>query len=205
MATPVGEVAIREGRRPDLSAILDVYNHYVRTSPATFELAPPRVEDRIGWFEQHSGGGRYRILVAENRDGQILGWATTSPFHPREAYATTVEASVYLRPNSVRQGIGSRLYQELFRVIALEDIERIAAIITQPNPASVALHARYGFRLVGTFTRVGRKFDRFWDVSWYERPLRWAANSESLRPPGAPDERGSLTTNPSMAHRLPGD
>ena len=69
-------------------------------------------------------------------------------------------------------GIGSRLYAALFDSLKDEDIERVVAGITLPNPASVRLHRRFGFRLVGTFHRVGRKFERFWDVSWFERPLR---------------------------------
>jgi len=101
----------------------------------------------------------------------VVGWATTSPFRPRAAYATTVESSVYLRPGSLGKGIGARLYTELFRSIEGEDVERVVAGITLPNPASVRLHRRFGFRRVGTFHRVGRKLGRYWDVAWYERPL----------------------------------
>jgi len=163
---------VRPGRRTDLPGVLRVYNHYVRTSPATFEVTPVQVADRRGWFREHSHGGRHRLWVAVDEDDRLLGWATSSPFRPRAAYATTVETSVYCGPEDVGHGVGSRLYAELFASIVDEDVERAVAGVTLPNPASVRLHRRFGFRPVGTFHRVGRKFGRYWDVAWFERPLR---------------------------------
>jgi phosphinothricin acetyltransferase len=151
--------------------VLEIYNAYVRDSPATFEITPVQPADRTDWLRQHTSGGRYRLLVAEAQGKGLLGWATSSPFRPREAYATTVESSVYCRPSATGRGVGSGLYRELFRLLQGEPIERIVAGIAQPNPASVALHRRFGFLPVGTFTRVGLKLGRYWDVTWYERPL----------------------------------
>jgi phosphinothricin acetyltransferase len=150
---------------------VEIYNHYVATSPATFEVSPVRRDDRVGWFHEHSNGGRYRLMVATEGADRVVGWATSSRFRPRAAYDTSVEASVYCRDGRSGRGIGSRLYATLFRAIAGEDIERILAGIALPNPASVALHQSFGFRRVGVFHRVGRKFERYWDVAWYERPL----------------------------------
>jgi len=166
------EPEIRPGRPGDLAAIVQVYNHYVRTSPATFEVTPLRPTDREEWFREHSLGGRYRLWVAAASSGRVVGWATSSPFRPRAAYATTVETSVYLHPRFVGRGIGSRLYRTLLESIREEDIERAVAGVTITNPASVRLHRRFGFRPVGTFHRVGRKFGQYWDVTWFERPLR---------------------------------
>jgi len=176
-------IEIRPGRTSDLEAIVEIYNHYVRTTPTTFEVTPVQPSDRIGWLEEHSNGGRHRLFVAADERDRIDGWATTSPFRPRAAYATTVESSVYLRPEQVGQGIGTRLYRALFDSIRSEDVERIVAGVTTPNPPSLGLHLRFGFRHVGTFTRVGRKFDRYWDVAWFERP----ANLPSPRAPAAPE------------------
>jgi len=168
----VGALRIRKAAESDLPVILDLYNFYVKTSPATFDLAPVSVEERQVWFAEHAGGGRHRLLVAEDDGTAIAGWAATSPFRPRPAYATTVESSVYVRPDAVGRGVGSRLYEDLFRAIQNEDVERIVAGVVVPNPASIALHRRFGFRHVGTLTRVGRKFDRYWDVAWFERARR---------------------------------
>ncbi|HLN50439.1 MAG TPA: GNAT family N-acetyltransferase [Thermoplasmata archaeon] len=166
------EVIVRPGHWSDLEELVTVYNHYVERTPVTFEVSPVRPSGRVSWLREHSSGGRYRLLVATSRSDRLLGWATSSPFRPRAAYDTTVESSVYCRPESVGRGIGSRLYAALFEALREEDIERIVAGVTLPNPASVRLHRRFGFRRVGTFHRVGRKFDRYWDVAWFERPAR---------------------------------
>jgi phosphinothricin acetyltransferase len=175
----VSELEVRPGVVRDLSSIVAIYNHYVEHSAVTFDLVPVRPEDRVSWIHVHTSGGRHRLLVAI-ASGRLVGWATTSPFRERAAYATTVESSVYCAPDHVRRGVGSRLYQALFESIAAEDIERIVAGVTTPNPASLRLHRRFGFRRVGTFHRVGRKFGRYWDVAWFERPLR-----EVSRPTGS--------------------
>ncbi len=160
---------VRPGAPGDLAEIVGIYNHYVEHTPISFETEPVRPEDRSEWFAEHRSGGRYRIMVYPGEDGRLLGWATTSPFRPRAAYATTVEASVYCRHDARGRGVGSALYAALFRAIEGEDLERIVAGVTLPNPASLALHQRFGFRPVGIFTRVGRKFGRYWDVEWLER------------------------------------
>jgi len=176
----VTTVEVRPGERRDLAEILRIYNHYVEHSAATFEVVPVRVADRLGWFREHASGGRYRLWVAVDVKDGVVGWATTSPFRPRAAYGTTVESSVYCRPDRQGRGVGSRLYAALFASIDGEDVERVVAGVGMPNPASVRLHRRFGFRRVGTFHRVGRKFDRYWDVTWFERPLHLPAR-ETLR------------------------
>jgi phosphinothricin acetyltransferase len=166
------DVRIRPAEIADLAGIVAVYNHYVLETAATFEVAAVEPKDKMAWWQEHANGGPHRLYVAIGPSGDVEGWATTSPFRPRAAYRTTVESSVYVRPAAVGHGLGSRLYATLFGAIRGEDLERIVAGIALPNPASVALHRRFGFRPVGVFTRVGRKFDRYWDVAWFERPLR---------------------------------
>ena len=101
----------------------------------------------------------------------MVGYASTSRFRQKAAYDTTVEASVYCSPGAVGRGIGRALYERLFESIAGEDINRIVAGVTLPNERSIALHQRFGFQPVGTFSANGRKFGRYWDVAWLERPL----------------------------------
>ena len=171
MMTPI---LVRPATEDDLPALTDIYNHYIVTTPITFDLRPLTVDERRAWFVDHSHGGRHRLLVATEGTaggGQALGYATSSRFRPKAAYDTTVESSVYCRADVVGRGIGSALYRALFDVLKNEDINRIVAGVTLPNPASIALHERCGFRPVGTLSSVGRKFDRYWDVAWFERPL----------------------------------
>ena len=173
-------ILVRPATEDDLPALTDIYNRYIVTTPITFDLRPLTVDERRAWFVEHSHGGRHRLLVATEDSvddvgnagrSQAIGYATSSRFRPKAAYDTTVESSVYCRADVVGRGIGAALYRALFDVLKNEDINRIVAGVTLPNPASIALHERCGFRQVGTLSSVGRKFDRYWDVAWFERPL----------------------------------
>jgi phosphinothricin acetyltransferase len=168
------DIAIRPAVLSDLPAITDIYNHYIVNTTITFDLVPFEPDRRRAWFDDHAPAGRHRLLVAvDAADAAIvLGYASTSRWRPKAAYETTVESSVYCRADAVSRGIGTRLYEALFESIKEEDVHRIVAGISLPNPASVALHERLGFRRVGVFERVGRKFGKYWDVAWYQRPLR---------------------------------
>ena len=163
-------VIVRPAVVADLPALTDIYNHYIVHTPITFDLRTFTPEERRPWFDDHSATGRYRLLVAE-AEGRAVGCATTSRWRPKAAYDTTVESSVYCHPEYTGRGIGTRLYAALFAAIQDEDVHRVVAGITMPNPASVALHERFGFHRVGEFTQVGRKFDRYWNVAWFERAL----------------------------------
>lgn len=166
-------VSIRPAVLADLPRLTEIYNHYIIHTPITFDVEPKTVESRRSWFEQFGLTGRYRLVVAEeNGLGLILGYAGTTRFRPKAAYDTTVETTIYCAPESKGKGVGGQLYAALFEAVCNEDIRRIVAGYTLPNPASAALHERFGFKLVGVFTEVGRKFGRYWDVVWTERPLR---------------------------------
>ncbi|MEV0845303.1 N-acetyltransferase family protein [Streptomyces sp. NPDC049954] len=164
------ETQVRTGVKADIGQLTDLYNHYVRETPITFDTRPFTPEERLPWLLAHPPQGPYRLLVAVAGD-RILGYATSSPFRPKPAYVTSVEVSVYVRPDAGRRGVGSRLYEALLAALEGEDLHRAYAGIALPNEASVALHERFGFRHLGTYAEVGRKFGRYWDVAWYERAL----------------------------------
>lgn len=167
------DVQVGAGTEADLPALTELYNHYVRETTITFDTVPFTPEQRRPWLHSHLEDGPHRLLVARQTDpDRVLGYATTSPFRPKPAYGTSVEASVYLSPEAVGRGVGALLYTRLFELLAEEDVHRAYAAIALPNEASVRLHTRFGFRHTGTFTEVGRKFGRYWDVAWYEKPLR---------------------------------
>ncbi|WP_329317094.1 GNAT family N-acetyltransferase [Streptomyces sp. NBC_01262] len=164
------EVQVRPGREADLQALTDLYNHYVRETPITFDVEPLTLEQRRPWLLSHPEDGPHRLLVA-SQAGRVLGYATSSPFRPKAAYATSVEVTVYCAPDAGGRGVGTLLYASLFEALAGEDVHRAYAGIALPNEASARLHARFGFRPVGVFREVGRKFGRYWDVAWYEKEL----------------------------------
>jgi phosphinothricin acetyltransferase len=163
-------VEVRPATEDDLAAINDIYNHYVVDSHVTFDLEPVDMEARRKWFRHFKESGPYRLLVAVD-EGRLIGYASSSPFKSRPGYVTSVETSVYLASDAVGKGAGARLYEALFKVLAGQDLHRAYAGIALPNPASVGLHERFGFKRVALFTEPGRKFGRYWDVAWFEKPL----------------------------------
>lgn len=160
---------VRAALLADVPALTEIYNHYVRTSGVTFDTTEFTVEARQEWFAHYASTGPYRLLVAV--DGDLLGYATSSPFRPKPGYLTSVETSVYLRPDATGRGLGTLLYQAIFDALAGQDLHRAYAGVALPNDASVRLHERLGFREIGTYVEVGRKFGRYWDVLWFERSL----------------------------------
>lgn len=146
-----------------------IQNHYIERTHITFDVRPFTPEQRIEWFHEHSDGRRYRIFVAEDRE--VVAYAATGAFRSKEAYEITVESSIACSPQAIGLGVGTRLYEALFAAIAQEDIHRVVAGIAQPNPASNALHGGFGFVPIGTFTQVGRKFGKYWDVLWMEKRM----------------------------------
>ena len=161
---------IRRVEQGDLPALLDIYNHYVRETPITFDMEPRTLAQRQQWLDGFSSHGRYQCFVAV-KDGRVVGWANSHRYNERAAYDTTVASSIYLVPAMTGQGIGRRLYSALFDALKGEDIHRIFAGITQPNEASVRLHLAFGFEPVGIYREVGRKFGRYWDIATFMRPF----------------------------------
>ena len=161
---------IRPAIEGDLGSLNDLYNHYVRETPVTFDIEPITMDQRRTWFGHYDVVGRHRLLVAVE-DDRVLGYATSGPWHTRRAYETSVETSIYLDPDATGRGIGTALYARLFEELDGEDVHRAYGGMTIPNPASIALHERFGFERVAYFTEQGRKFARYWDVAMYEKPL----------------------------------
>jgi phosphinothricin acetyltransferase len=168
----MADYAVRAATLEDLAAMTDIYNHYVAATAITFDLQTFTAAARRDWFDDHAQTGPHRVLVATDSAGTCVGYASSSRWRVKPAYNTTVEASVYCHPDGVRRGCGTALYTALFAALEREDVRTIVAGISLPNPGSLAFHGKFGFRLVGVFHAVGRKFDRFWDVAWFERPLR---------------------------------
>ncbi|MCI0688037.1 MAG: N-acetyltransferase family protein [Sporichthyaceae bacterium] len=163
-------ITIRAADPGDLARLDEIYAHYVRLTPVSFDLEPPAAAARAAWLAEHPASGPHRILIAA-RAGTPVGYASSSRFRDRSAYRSSVETSVYLDPAWVGRGIGAGLYQSLFDGLAGLGLHRAYAAVTLPNPASVALHRRFGFREIGVLDEAGHKFGRYWSVLWLEKPL----------------------------------
>ena len=164
------KVDVRPASDTDLEAINDIYNHYVVETHITFDVEPMSMDERREWFTHYATTGRHRVLVAADGD-QVAGFSSSSRYRPKPGYLTSVETSIYLAPDQVGKGAGARLYGELFKLLEGEDVHRAYAGIALPNPASIALHERFGFKRVAVYTEQGRKFGRYWDVAWFEKPF----------------------------------
>ena len=158
---------IRPAVSADLPALVQIYNYYVRASIATFDLDEFTVPQREEWFGHYGTAGPHRLFVAE--DDEVVGYATSSPFRAKPGYRTSVEVSVYVAAGGHSRGTGSALYAALLRAVDEAGVHGCYAGIAMPNPASVALHRRYGFSPVGTFREVGSKFGELLDVQWFQR------------------------------------
>ena len=163
---------IRPGTLADVPAITAIYDHYVVHTVATFDLEPHDPDERARtWFTAYDVSGPHRLLVAED-DGELVGYATSGRFRAKAAYDRTVETTVYLHPEHTGRGHGRRLYDALLAMLDEEGVHLCVAAIAQPNPGSVALHERVGFRPVGVLGEVGFKHGRWVDVQWWQRLAR---------------------------------
>lgn len=163
-------IQIRPGHEQDVSAINEIYNYYVVNTTVTFDVEPYTTERRRFWFRQFNPAGRHQIVVAE-RAGAVVGYAYSTVFRGRAAYDKTVETTVYVDRSAQRSGIGTALYTGLFARLKKTDAHRAIACIALPNAPSIALHEHLGFRAKGSLAEVGYKFDKYWDIGWYEKPI----------------------------------
>lgn len=161
---------IRPATQGDAAAIAAIYNHYVNTTTVTFEEQPVAAEDMAGRL-QGVAAASLPWLVAE-QGGLVAGYAYATAWKARSAYRFSVESSVYLAPDRVGQGLGSRLYRELFSRLKERGVHAIIGGIALPNPASIALHERMGMTRVAHFREVGFKFGRWIDVGYWQTTLR---------------------------------
>ncbi len=153
----------------DMATVADIYNHYVHGTIVTFEeqaVTPDTIAARVG--EARSGG--FPWLVAE-QGGRVCGYAYALPWKQRSAYRFSVESTVYLAADQTGRGLGSALYQELIERLRARDVHAIVGGISLPTPESIALHEKLGFRKVAHFSEVGRKFDRWIDVGYWQLTL----------------------------------
>jgi phosphinothricin acetyltransferase len=158
-------LTIRTATVADLDAINAIYNDYVARSTCTYQESPESPRGRREWFARHDES--HPVVVAEV-DRAVVGWGALSPYHERSAYRHTVEDSVYAARSHHRRGVGSAWLAELIRRATTIGHRSIVAAIDGEQVASIALHARFGFREAGCLRQVGRKFGRWLDVLYMQ-------------------------------------
>jgi phosphinothricin acetyltransferase len=179
---------LRAASAADAAAIAALYAPYVSGSAASFETEPP---DAAEIARRMAGDdGKYLWLVACWEEGSLLGYAYVSAFRTRPAYRFTVEVTVYIAGDAHGRGVGSALYSALLPLLEAQGFAQAIAAITLPNPASVALHERFGFRRVGAYEAVGFKQGGWHSVGLWQRTLsplsETPAEPKLLNAPGVP-------------------
>lgn len=156
----------------DAPLLLDIYNHEVQTSIVTFDLVPRTLAEQEAFISDRSGA--HMVLVATEGtapDAAPVGFGALSPYRERPGYSTTVEDSVYVHRDHRGRGVGRVLLEALVDTARAHGFHAMMARIVAGHEASITLHARAGFEVVGHEREVGRKFGRWHDVLLMERLL----------------------------------
>lgn len=160
---------IRPATTDDAPAIAAIYRPFVADGAISFELEPPTADTIAARIEKVSAGHPW--LVAENDAGEVVGYAYGTTFRSREAYRFTAETAIYLAPAARGTGMADRLGQALHDDLRDRGFHTAVAVITLPNPPSVAYHERLGYRAAGILPEVGRKFDAWHDIGLWTLDL----------------------------------
>ncbi|MBS7662190.1 N-acetyltransferase [Pseudomonas lalucatii] len=159
--------SIRDARVADLPAILAIYNDAVRHSTAIWNDAPVDLANRRAWFDARTLQG-YPILVAEDGQGAVLGYATFGDWRPFAGFRHSVEHSLYVRTDQRGQGLGPALLAALIERARACGKHVMVAAIESGNDASIRLHRRLGFVISGQMPQVGCKFGRWLDLTFMQ-------------------------------------
>jgi len=163
------DVLIREVAESDADAIAAIYAHHVLHGTASYDLEPPPSDfhrKKINWIT----GERWPFLVADV-EGVLAGYAYVTQFRDRAAYRFTAEDSIYVHPDYMGRGIGKELLEALIERSGQPGFRTIIAVIGGAEPASIALHAKCGFREVGRLKGVGWKKERWLDSVYMQLDL----------------------------------
>ena len=152
---------VRPATEADLATIKAIYDVEVRTGIVTFATEPPGVDY---WRErlESTDLGDHALVAVDGDD--VVGYAYSGSYRPRQAYARTREASVYLASTARGGGLGRALYDELLRQLRADGVRLVVAVIALPNDGSQGLHRACGFERVGVLHDVGYKFGRWIDT-----------------------------------------
>ena len=160
---------LRIATAADIPAMLEIYGPYVLTSTATFEYTVPGGEEFLDRFQ--SVTERFPWLVWEE-EGRILGYAYASPPYARAAYAWCAEPSIYLHPEAMGRGIGTRLYEALEAILEKQGYHVLYALVTAENDRSIRFHKKLGYKIQAHFPDCGLKFGRWIGLFWMEKRLK---------------------------------
>ncbi len=156
---------IRAVRISDAEDISGIYNYYIENTVITFEEKRVSVDEMVRRIKEYTAS--YPWLVFEE-DGRILGYCYASQWKTRSAYRFSAETTVYVQEQQQSKGIGTALYMHLLSEVKKYGIHTLVAGITLPNEKSQKLHEKIGFLKVAHFSEIGKKFDTWLDVGYWQ-------------------------------------
>jgi phosphinothricin acetyltransferase len=160
---------IRPATDDDVPALNAIYNAYIVDSHVSFDTEPWTDDQRLAWLEQRVAEG-YPVIVAEV-EGSVMGAAWSGPWRDKAAYRGSVETTIVLAPDAGGAGVGTALMSSLLGSLAAGGFHAAIAVIALPNDASIGLHRKMGYRVVGVLDEVGHKDGAFHDTMIMERLL----------------------------------
>ncbi|WP_350342848.1 N-acetyltransferase family protein [Proteinivorax tanatarense] len=153
---------IRYARQEDIPAINKIYNQAVLNTVGTLDTEPKSIENQKVWFFEHSK--RYPVFVVVNLHKEVIGWGSLSKWSPKRGYFQTGEVSIYIKENFQGKGLGNKLLKKIIDHGQKSTLHTILARVASENLASLHLHRKHGFQLIGVMKEVGFKFGRHVDI-----------------------------------------
>ena len=162
----MSELVIRPITKDDIAACLDIYNYEVVNGVATLDLEPRTLPEWQEWYEAHQTS-EHCIFVGLI-DDVVVGYASLSPYRPKEAYKSTVELSIYIHQDYRSQGVATQLMERIIAMAKSDDtLHNVVSVITAGNEGSTKLHNRFGFTYCGLTPEVGFKHGKYQDTETY--------------------------------------
>lgn len=149
----------------DAKSLADIYNYYVLNTAITFDRKPKTIQEFEGKINEITAQFPFFVYEENNK---VLGYTYGSVWRKKTSYQNTVEITIYLKNGALGKGIGTKLYSHLIETLKKQNYHTLIGGLTLPNKASVKLHERLGFKKVAHFKEVGRKFDQWHDVGFWQ-------------------------------------
>jgi len=159
---------LRKVKISDAAAITKIYNFHVYNTIATFDLEPISIQEMETKITTITKNHPWFVYELNN---VVVGYTYANYWKMRSAYNTTVESSIYIAEEAVGKGIGNTLYQHLLTELKNRNMNIVIGGISLPNNASVHIHEKFGFEKVAHFKKIGFKFNKWIDVTYWQLAL----------------------------------
>lgn len=169
LGIPKGKILTRLASIGDIRQITEIYNEGILDRIATLESNPKTMEEMERWFT--SRGERYKVIVAEDEEGKIIGWASLNVFNVRESYQGVSDLSIYIRREERGKGLGKQLLTALIKIAKQAGFHKLVLSTFSYNLAGQRLYESVGFTKVGTYIKQGMLDGKWIDMTIMEKLL----------------------------------